>query len=310
MADEAQTDETENFEVSSIDTLETLTQQDSTTTEPEGSVEVVSDDVESKVEEDTPAEDVKEESVEEKTGDDTTADTEGSKPKGVQKRINKVVKEREDAKRKNEALEREIAELKGKKETETESKEPPKESDFETYDKYLDAVDAHEKQVADSSTDKSADKEAPVDSKSNDDDGLTPDQMTALAVIHETLDAADKPEDFDKVTKHKDLKITGEMLEAIAECEDPVKVLYHLGKDQKLSAEIAAGSAAQQARSIAKIDITVESKPSKPIQITGAADTINPVNASDSQKKSHDDMSYSEYEADMNKKERSSSSDW
>ncbi|MEY8240247.1 MAG: hypothetical protein RPT25_07875, partial [Cycloclasticus sp.] len=90
--------------------------------------------------------------LKEEPGKDTAAEPQAKKPRSAQKRIDKVIREREDTKRENEALHREIDELKGKKATPEKKaegeqpKEEPKESDFESYDKYLDAVDAFEKQ--------------------------------------------------------------------------------------------------------------------------------------------------------------------
>ena len=230
---------------------------------------------------------------------DTAAPDEGKKPNRVQKRIDKVVREREDERRKNEALEKRIAELEGKGSDKSEKE--PVEDDFETYDQYLDALDAY-----DNKQPKAEEKKAePEQDEQEQSSELTDSQKTAMAVIRESVDSADKPEDFEAVALNPEVPVTGEMLEALAECEDPAKVMYHLGQNKDLATDIASGSPAQQMRAIAKLDLTVTSKPPKPTKTTNAPDPISPVGGSDAQEKAPAEMSFAEYEAHMNKKERS-----
>ena len=110
---------------------------------------------------------------------------------------------------------------------------------------------------------------------------MTDSQKTALAVISEQVENSDTPDDFEAVALSPDLPITGEMLEALAECDNPTKVMYHLGKNSDLAAGIAAKTSAQQMREIAKLDMTIGSKPPKPIKTTEAPDPISPVKGSD-----------------------------
>lgn len=243
------------------------------------------------------------------SGDDAAAEQgKAQKPNRVQKRIDQVVKEREAEKRKNEALERELAELKrSKEEPQKPASKEPVESDFETYDEYLDALDSFEKSQdeapkADKKTDKAPEQDKPA--------GLTESQMTAMAVLKETFDSQDLPEDFKAVALNAELPVTGEMLEALAECEDPAKVLYHLGKNKDLAAEIASKPALQQMREITKLDLTVVKAPPKPTKTTKAPDPIEPVGGADAQQKDISKMSFAEYEAHMNKAERERKSTW
>lgn len=236
-------------------------------------------------------------------GEDTTADTEkGKKSNGVQKRIDKVTRQREEERRKNEALERENAELKAKlNKPEVEESKPPVESDYDTYDQYLDALDAYENKTPEKKPEKQPEQQQQSDEVEGE---LTDSQKTALAITQERVEAAEKPEDFEKVALNPDLPITGDMLEALAECDDPAKVMYHLGQNEDLATEIAGQSPAQQMRAIAKLDLTVTSKPPKPTKTTKAPDPINPVSGSDAQEKAPADMSFAEYEAHMNEKEQ------
>lgn len=233
------------------------------------------------------------------SGKDTAADHDkGKKPNRVQKRIDQVVREREQERREKEALQRRIDELESGKQSDKSEKEPV-EDDFETYDEYLDALDAYDNKQPKAEEKKTEPKQDEQEQASE----LTDSQKTAMAVIKESVDSADKPEDFEAVALNPEVPVTGEMLEALAECEDPAKVMYHLGQNKDLATDIASGSPAQQMRAIAKLDLTVTSKPPKPTKTTNAPDPINPVGGSDAQEKAPSEMTFAEYEAHMNKKE-------
>ena len=293
-------DETSNFVCESEDvTVEVSTQEVEHKEEPASSEDaaIVDDASQSETEDDS-------------TGTDTAAeDDKANKPNGVQKRIDKVVREREDAKRENEALSKRIKELEGNKpDKDKDQAKEPVESDFDTYDKYLDALDEFDKQP-----DRKVEKETATDKKDNeskDEAELTASQKTALAVTQERVAAANKPADFEAVAFNPDIPITGEMLEALSECDDPAKVLYHLGQNKELAAEIAGKTAVQQARAIAMLDLTVTGKPNKPTKITNAPDVIDPVGGSDSQKKAHSEMSFQEFEADDRARNSKRKSTW
>lgn len=236
---------------------------------------------------------------------DTTAEQEGKKPRSAQKRIDKVVREREDAKRELEAAQRRIQELEAKKEANTDNQgKEPVESDFETYDDYLTALDKYDSSAQD---EPKGEEPANKDDQTSDSSQLTDAQRTAMGIIGEkTADAADKHPDFEKVALAPEVPITGDMLEALAECDDPATVMMHLGNNKDLATEIAGKSPAQQMREIAKLDLTVSYTPPKPIKTTQAADPISPVSGSDAQQKPVHEMSFKEHEAHMNELERKS----
>lgn len=232
-----------------------------------------------------------EQGEEQESGDDETANPKG-KANGVQKRINKAVKQREEAKREAERLRKELDELKGN------ANKEPVESDFETYDQYLDALDKYDNSNSDPEGDEKPDQKGEAEE-------LSDSQKTAMAVLSEAFESSDKPEDFEEVAFADDLQVTADMLEALAECDDPSKVLYHLGKNKDLAAEIAGKGPKQQLKELLKLDMTSKDfKPAKPVKITKTADPIDPVGGADAQEKSISEMSFAEYEAHMNKKDR------
>ena len=238
--------------------------------------------------------------------DEPVTESEAPAPKkknGVQKRISKITREREESRREAEALRKELEELKGSKsEGKAEGTAEPKEDDYDTYDEYVDALDVYDgkQQVA-----AEPKKEPVVESKKADAaPEMTQSQQDAMSVLKERVGAAESlPEDFNEVALNESVPITNEMIEALAECDDPTKVMYHLGQNAELAGEIASGSPAQQAREIAKLDFSVDVKPAKPIQQSKAPDPIEPVRGVDAQQKSIDDMPFEEYEAYMNKQE-------
>lgn len=210
MTVETNQDETAGFVTSSSDLqLDASTEQETHTEEEQASLDTDATEADENTEGsegDDPGKD-----------SDTAAQDKTNKSNGVQKRIDKVVREREDLRRQNEAKDKRIAELEGKGKADV-AKEPV-EADFETYDAYLDALDAYDNKP------ESVESKKPEEAK-DEPGALTDNQKTAMAVIRESIEAASKPDDFEAVALDPKVPITGDMLEALAECEDPAKVMY------------------------------------------------------------------------------------
>ena len=300
MSTETDQDETSGFVVESSDMPEVETAPQEETEEEQANSETVEsegdDNSDDGKESDSSAEDTSEEHAEE------------VKPaNGVQKRINKVVKEREDAKRENEALQKRIKELEGNN-SDQDVKEPV-ESDFDTYDQYLDALDKYDSTAETKEPAKDSENDKQKDTST--DNTLTDSQRSAMEVIRETIGSAEnKPSDFEAIALNPEVPITGEMLEALAECDDPAKVMYHLGKNKDTAESIANKSPAQQMREIAKLDLTVKVSPPKPVKTTNAPDPISPVNGSEQQTKSDSEMSFAEFEAADRERNSKRKSTW
>lgn len=302
MSEEVIKDETIDF----VSTSSDLPAGNAEAIEPPKAEEQASSEVKEDIVESDSIDDPKEGDSADKSGDklDASNDTEViekvKKPNNAQKRINKIVKEREDAKRETEKLKKEIKELKSPDSLGNE----PVEKDFSTYDEYLDALDAHERKGG-SKAAKDKAEDSKVDVVKDSSPGLSDSQKTALGVIEEIVKGTENlPDDFKKITLNEKLSITGEMLEALAECDDPAKIMYHLGNNTDDAKEIASLSPAQQMREIAKLDLNIKVKPQKPKQKTKAAEPIIPVKASESQKKPVSKMTFSEYEAHRNEQAR------
>lgn len=267
-----------------------------------------------------PSEEAKPEAQEEQEGgaksEESDADSKESnqepvskKSRSAQKRIDKAIRQREDARRESEAVKQENERLKKQldEKNKPSSDKEPVESDFDNYDQYLDALSAYD------SGDK-GEEEKPTDKKGEDKSaeqgGLTDSQAASVSVLQERIEAEDVPDDFKEVAYSDDVAITGDMVEALADCDNPVKVMYHLGKNKDLAAEISGKTPVQQAREIAKLDLTIDSKPAKPVKLTNAPDAISPVKGSDQQKKTHSEMSFAEFEADDRARSAGKKSTW
>lgn len=230
----------------------------------------------------------------ESNDDETTAEQDHPKKEsGVQKRFNKLTRQREEAKREAEALKAELDKLKAEREAQANAK--PDEDDFDDYESYLDAEDAWKAKTKEL-------RETRQDT--GQDDGLTAEQRTAYAVVQEaTKDASERFEDYEEVMNTEGLAISPQMLEHMQYADDPAKVAYLLGKNPKLSQEIANMPSHQQAREIAKLDMQVKAKPPKPVQKSKASKPISKVAGTQVQQKSIGEMSFAEYNAYMNKKD-------
>ena len=310
MSDQVTQDETSGFEVTISDLPEATPAQEETTDE-QASSEVV-DTEEGKQEDDANQQDEKpndekaEDSTDDKSGDNATAAK--PKQKGFQKRIDKLTRQREDEKRKSEALERELDGY--RKKPEQQAVKEPVESDFESYDEYLDALDSYDEQTVDVKKPVSDGKQEEDSKDKTEESPLTDSQLTAQAVLTEKLEGAELPDNFKEVALNPDVAITGDMMEALAECDDPGKVLFHLGNNKDLASDIAGQTPVQQMRAIARLDLSADIKPEKPVKTTNASEPISPVNGSDAQQKPVSEMSFKEHEEYMNKRERSQKSSW
>lgn len=234
-------------------------------------------------------------------GDDSAAGGERKPRKNrLQARIDKVVREREEERRQREALEAELEAIRSEKAAAVKEREPvvaPKEEDFESFDKYLDALDEFETKKEEMIRERQEARKAKPSEPAEVPEGyeLTPSQKTAYGRIKERVEIADKPDDFDEVALGK-YPVTGEMLEAIAECEKPEAVLYHLGSHREMAAEIAGMSPIAQAFEIARIAGHVTT-PKKPKNLTKAPEPISPVGKSSGViRKTYEEQDFREFE--------------
>ena len=198
----------------------------------------------SEEEEEEKQEEVKEKKPAEKKKKTPTVDP-------VQKRINKITREKYDAIRAADKLKKELAEAKKKlEETKFEKKksdliqERPKESDFDTDEEYHIALgrwaaktEIHETQAPQEEVEEEKQEE------------VNPVQKI-IDVGKETYP------DFEELVLTDDLRITPLMVEAAADSEHASDIFYHLGQNPKLAEKIAKErSPSKVAREMGRIEL-------------------------------------------------------
>lgn len=105
-------------------------------------------------------------------------------------------------------------------------------------------------------------------------------------------------EDFEEVAGYKDLPVTDAMTDAIMDMEDGHKVLYHLGSNPEEAQRISKLRPVSQVRELTKLEASLSGPAKKvaPKKATSATEPIKPVKAGGApNKKDPDTMSMKEY---------------
>jgi hypothetical protein len=117
--------------------------------------------------------------------------------------------------------------------------------------------------------------------------------IIASAWTAQVADAKGRYADFDQVALANDLPVTNAMGELIMTSDAGPDVLYHLGQNRALAAQIAAMNPVEAARAIGRIEATLSTP--QPRTETKAPNPINPVRGSAGASLNPDKMSYEEY---------------
>lgn len=217
----------------------------------------------------------------------------------VQKRIDKLTKQKADLERENAKLKANAE--KGKQEKPDAQGKEPQAADYDDYNEYLSDLAAfNESQDSGEQSDKAKKEpekpEAPEVSEEFTE--ALDDVMSAFK------DAKADYSDFDDVVHSKELKITEDMVIALSETDDPAAIAYHLGKHTDEASKIAAMSPRQQMRAIAKLEAKVSDKKPPSKKTTNAGDPIDPVSGGGEPAKDLETASFSDYEKQRNEQER------
>lgn len=119
--------------------------------------------------------------------------------------------------------------------------------------------------------------------------------VIAEAWTAQVAEAKGKYADFDQVALANDLTVTKAMGELIMTSDAGPDVLYYLGQNRALAAQIAAMNPAEAARVIGRIEERVMSQAPKPRTETKAPAPINPVRGSAGASRNPENMSYVEW---------------
>lgn len=240
----------------------------------------------------------------------------------VQKRIDRLTKEKYESKREALELKRELEELKAKQRTDSsdsdDDQDEPVPSKYDTWDEYQDALDKYAARKDGERKQEPSKKEDPAarhDDKQLLDEAAREHQQLldeAASVIKDGFDEARaKHSDFDDVVFQEDLSISEDMVRVIAETEDPTEVLYQIGKNKDEAKRIASLSLPKIAIEIDKIEQSIKSgskqKAKTDKKPTSAPEPISPVSGSSAVKRKLSDArsqaEYAEIRAEQAKQE-------
>lgn len=211
----------------------------------------------------------------------------------LQKRFDRLTRQKGDAERRAEVAEQELATLKASKQQEPPAQEnEPQIEDFETWDAFDDAHKAWEKKQG-----KAPEKPA---EKPKEQSAATPEpseEMKAAAVaMKPSFDAARQAHpDFDQVIGADDLAMPEEVALLIADTDNPGEVAYWLGMNKAEAKRIAGLSPIKQVKAISEIEAKLkEAPPSR--KISKAPAPINTLDGTGTvQRKLSDARNLSEY---------------
>lgn len=218
-----------------------------------------------------------------------TKDADNQGQTRYQKRIDKLVRQREEAEREKRRLEDELNLYKSKENTTP--KEEAKELsplDFETYEEYEEALNKQTKR---------AEPKAEQLASKNVDIAFE----TAVRKLDDVFDdARDKYDDFDDVIRNPQVNITRDMVLTLSELDNAGEVAYYLAQHSKESSKIAELSPYRQAIELGKLSDKLLNPPKVEKKTTKAPEPISPVGSGgDVTQKDPSKMSFKEYEAYM-----------
>ncbi len=233
------------------------------------------------------ASEAEDEGQEGQESEDTDGEDEQPKPKPqskVQKRIRRLVRERDEANQRLAEREAEIRVLiaqsaNGRQQApqaEPAEDAAPKQEDYQDYAKYLADVSAWAARQETKKVIGQIRQEGQESARKSKADAAEAERVAkAKAVFAKGEDAF---EDFGDLVGSSGLKITNDMFETITEMDDGHKVAYHLGQNPDEAERIAGLSRVAQVREL----VGLEAKLTKPMaskKTTSASAPIKPVKA-------------------------------
>src|SRR5574343_292465 len=223
------------------------------------------------------------ESAEVETSADTELTQTDKKPGGVQKRIDDLVRQREDERREAEywrakALQQQPIQEQPKQPTVFPDLPEPKSDQFETYDDYVDAR---------------ADWRAKVNLRQFQADYQSQQRNQTLDKFHEA--GKGKYADWDETFNRPDVPVSQMMSEVMLDSPQGTELAYYLGKNPGEARRIASLPMHRQAYELGKIESKLAAPPQR--TKTNAPTPTSPVGGKEMPTKKPEDMSYEEYKS-------------
>lgn len=228
---------------------------------------------------------------EEDAGDESTDAQPTKKPKGVQKRIDELTRQRYEAENRAdaEAKEKEYwrrqAEEKQQAQQQNSDKEPRFE-DFESYDDYVKAVVKHER-----SNERKLEKQQEETQKQQ-----VQQQQIQESFNSQAESAKKKYSDFEQVAFGKHVAYSAVSSQLVAASESGAELAYYLGLNPEIAKNIAHMNPIDAAKAIGRLEAKLTESPKpKPKNITAAPPPVKTVGGNERVKKDPSKMSMTEY---------------
>lgn len=190
------------------------------------------------------------------TAEATTAQ-EGDKPKtGAEKRIDRLVWEREEAKREAERLRAQLEQPQG---------DAPRESDFESYDDFVTAKAIHAMEAKQREQQQAA-------LQQHEQQLRVQRQQQFQAQVQ---DAQSRYDDFNQVAFNPSVPITPEIADVLATSDKGADVAYYLGKHPEVAAQLASLDPLHAAIEVGKLSATLQLP--TPKTVTEAPEPVKPI---------------------------------
>lgn len=222
--------------------------------------------------------------------DEPSANDEPRKAKGVQKRLDELVRQREEAERRAEAEKAEKLRLLAMLEAQQKPQQPPEQvettepirpsrSDYDDPDAYDDALLRYARDVARHEAEQHIKQERDAIEAKLAQERANAESEAAMARFNERAAAfKSKTPDFDAVAGRDDVEVTITMAQVIVESDLGPQLQYYLGQNPDEAARIRALPDIQQLRELARIEGRL-SVPSAPAPISAAPKPIKPIPA-------------------------------
>ena len=271
-------------------------------------IETQPDSVQKK--EETPAAPVEAEKPKEPAPEDKSADPAAApkESKGVQKRIDELVQQREEAKRQAEAERAEklrlLALVEAKQTPEPakpktdEGPVRPRKEDYDDPNAYDAAVESYIDERAKFTAAKEVENAiAERDRKAAEEAAARQQQAVQEAYVQRVEKVKEKYADYSEVAESPDVTVSMPMAVAIVNSEQGPELAYYFGKNPKEAARITALPPHAQLMELGKIEVKLASQPATPKPISNAPPPIKPQTPSSDTVKTLDELSMDEYAA-------------
>ena len=235
--------------------------------------------------------DGEEEALEEPGGE---AEVEEKVPKGVQKRLDKMTREKYEERAKTEAVRKELEELKKRDEAVAAKEEPPKREEYEEYEDYVaDKAAFSAKQAVRDEMRVDAEKKVASERQAT---------LEKSFAAHEgrVKTFKEKITDFEEIAYGDHIlpimRGAPHLAQLVVQSDQGPQIAYHLGSNPEVAEKIAAMPMHLAAKEIGKIEARLETVP-KPKNQSKAPEPIKPVKGKDAGvvERSPEGMSMEEY---------------